>query len=56
MILFTILLIILLILCVIALAALVVGGVVGYILFGDLIICIMLVVWIMRRHYKKKQK
>lgn len=57
MILLMILLIILLILCVVALAFLSIGGAIGYILFGDMIVCIFILVWLIKkiRNRKKKQ-
>ena len=53
MVLFGILLIIAIILTVLAVAALILGGTVGFVLFGDLIVCVALVVWLIRRHWKK---
>jgi hypothetical protein len=53
MILFSVLAIILAILVVLSIAALALGGVVGFILFGDLIVCVALIVWLMRKLYNR---
>lgn len=54
MILFTILLIILVILAALAIIVLSLGGTLGFILFGDLIVCILFIVWIMKRLHRKR--
>ena len=56
MILFSILAIILAILVVIAIAVLAVGGAAGIVIFGDLIVCIALIVFLMRIMIKRKKK
>lgn len=54
MILFTILLLIALMLSVIAIAFLSIGGTIGFLLFGDIIVCIVFIVWLMKKRIKKK--
>lgn len=56
MILFSILAIILAILIVIAVAVLAIGGAAGIVIFGDLIVCIALIVLIMRFIIRRKKK
>lgn len=56
MILFSILAIILAILTVIAITVLVIGGAAGFVIFGDLIVCIALIVLLMRFITKRKRK
>ena len=55
MILFIILLLIVAILTAITVFAISVGGAVFVILFGDVIVCIALIVWIMKRRINKKK-
>lgn len=54
MVLFTLLLLITIILIVITLAVFSVGGAIGIILFGDVIVCIVLLIFIMKKLIKKK--
>ena len=56
MILFVLLLLITLILGVVTLVVLSVGGAVGIILFGDVIVCVLILVWIMKKILTKKKK
>lgn len=56
MILFIILLLIVAILTAITVLAISVGGAVFIILFGDVIVCIALIVWIMKRRINKKKE
>lgn len=56
MILFAILLLILLMLIVFMALLISAIGTVGVIVFGDVIVCIFLIVWILRLIYKKKIK
>lgn len=56
MILFSILAIILAILTVIAVAVLAIGGAASIVIFGDLIVCIALIVILMRFIIKRKRK
>ena len=55
MVLFVLLLLITLILCVVTLAVLSVGGAVGIILFGDVIVCVLILIWIMKKILTKKK-
>jgi hypothetical protein len=48
------LILITLILAVITLAVLSVGGAVGIILFSDVIVCVFLLIWIIKKLFKKK--
>ena len=54
MILLTILAIIIALLVILAIAILSIGGAFGFVIFGDLIVCIALIVWIMRKIWKRK--
>lgn len=54
MVLFTVLFIIALILIVATLAVVSVGGAIGVILFGDVIVCIFLLVWAMKKLFKNR--
>lgn len=54
MILFIILLLTAVILTVVTVLALSAGGVAFIILFGDVIVCIALIVWIMRKIFKRR--
>lgn len=54
MVIFTLLLLITLILVVITAIVVSIGGAVGIILFGDVIVCIAILVWLMKRVFKKK--
>lgn len=56
MILFTILLLITLVLTVVAITLITVGGSAFIIIFGDLIVCIAILVFIMKTITKKKRK
>ena len=56
MILFTTLLIMALLLAVFTVFAIAVGGSVFIVVFGDVIICIFLIVWIIKKLFKKKPK
>ena len=56
MILFTILLLITIILTVVAIALITIGGSAFIIIFGDLIVCIAILVFIMKAITKKKRK
>lgn len=56
MILFLILLLILLILTISTVIAISVGGSVFIILFGDVIVCAFIIVWLLGRLIKKKKK
>lgn len=55
MILLTILALILVMLTIVAVFVLSVGGTIGIIIFGDLLVCIIVIVWIMRRIIKRKR-
>ena len=55
MVLFALLLLITLILGVVTLAVLSVGGAVGIILFGDVIVCVLILIWIMKKILTKKK-
>lgn len=55
MILFMILLIMLLIIGVIAVLAISVGGSAFILVFGDLILCVLIIVWIIKKLIKKKK-
>ena len=55
MVLFTILLIVLLILVAITVAAISIGGAGIIILFGDVIVCILVIIWIMKRLINKRK-
>lgn len=55
MILFTILLLIAVILTIIGIAVLSVGGTIGFVIFGDLIVCVAIIVFIMVRIIKRKR-
>lgn len=54
MILFTILALIVIFLAVVAIAVLSIGGTIGIILFGDIIVCIAVVVWLIKKFVFKK--
>ena len=54
MVLFTLLLLMAIILVVVTLIVLSIGGAVGIVLFGDVIVCIVLIVWVMKRLLKKR--
>lgn len=56
MILFAILLLMLLILIVVTVLAISIGGSVAVVLFGDVIVCIFIIAWIMKRLIKKKNR
>ena len=56
MILFIILLLTLLTLMVFTILAVSAGGAVFIVLFGDVIVCILLIVWILKRLISKKKK
>ena len=56
MILLTILFIIALLLGLIAIAFLSIGGVVGIILFSDVIVCVVLVVWVIKKLISRRRK
>lgn len=56
MILFTILLLIVILLTVITILAVGAGGAVFVVLFGDVIVCIFLIIWLMKRHITKKKE
>ena len=56
MILFTTLLIMALLLAVFTVFAIAVGGSVFIVVFGDVIVCIFLIVWIIKKLFKKKPK
>lgn len=55
MILFLILLITLAILTVITVLAISITGAVGVILFGDVIVCILVIIWILKKLLKRKK-
>ena len=55
MVLFVLLLLITLILSVTTLAVLSVGGAIGIILFGDVIVCVLILIWIMKKILTKKK-
>lgn len=55
MILFTILLLIIAMLTVITVLVVSVTGAAGIVLFGDVIVCIFLIVWLMKKLTKKKK-
>lgn len=55
MILFVILLLIVAILTAITIFAISIGGAVFVVLFGDVIVCIALIVWFIKRRIKKKK-
>ena len=54
MVIFTLLLLIKLVLVIITAIVIAVGGSVGIILFGDVIVCIAILIWIMKKVLKKK--
>lgn len=54
MILFTLLLLITIILVVVTVFVVSIGGAVGIILFGDVIVCIVLLIWLIKKLAKKK--
>ena len=56
MILFTILLIMILILAVVAIAVISIGGSAFLVIFGDLVVCIAILVFIMKRLIGRKRK
>ena len=56
MILFITLLIMALLLAVFTVFAIAIGGSVFIVVFGDVIVCIFLIVWIIKKLFKKKQK
>lgn len=56
MVLFTILLIILLILVLVVAVAITVGGAAAIIVFGDVIVCIFIIGWIVKRLWKRRKK
>jgi hypothetical protein len=56
MILFTILLLMLIFLTLLVVLAVSIGGTIGIVLFGDVIVCILLIVWIIKRIIRKRQK
>ena len=56
MILFTTLLIMALLLAVFTVFAIAIGGSVFIVVFGDVIVCIFLIVWIIKKLFKKKPK
>ena len=56
MILFTTLLITALLLAVFTVFAIAIGGSVFIVVFGDVIVCIFLIVWIIKKLFKKKPK
>ena len=56
MILFTTLLIMALLLAVFTVFAIAIGGSVFIVVFGDVIVCIFLIVWIVKKLFKKKPK
>lgn len=56
MILFTTLLIMALLLAVFTVFAIAIGGSVFIVVFGDVIVCIFLIVWIIKKLFKKKSK
>lgn len=56
MILFVILLLTVLVLMVITVAALSIGGAAFIITFGDVIVCIAILIWILKRLFRKKKK
>lgn len=56
MILFTTLLIMALLLAVFTVFAIAIGGSVFIVVFGDVIVCIFLIVWIIKKLFKKKLK
>jgi hypothetical protein len=56
MLLFIILALILLILWVVTVLAVSVGGAGAIILFGDVIVCMAIIIWIMRRISKRKKR
>lgn len=55
MILLTILAIILFLVGMLAIGALALGGTIGFILFGDLIACVVVIVWLMKLIRRKKK-
>lgn len=55
MILFTILLLTLIILTILSVLAISMGGAIFIIVFGDVIVCIFIIVWILKRLIKKKR-
>lgn len=55
MILFTILLLTLIMLTVITVAAISIGGVAFIVVFGDVIVCMVFIIWIMKRLFTRKK-
>ena len=56
MILFTILLLMLIFLTLLTVLAISIGGTIGVVLFGDVIVCIFLVIWIIKCIVKRRRK
>lgn len=55
MIIFTVLLLILAALIAISIFVLSIGGTIAFVIFGDLIVCIIFVVWLMKRRIRRKK-
>ena len=56
MILFTILLITLIILVILTVLAVSVGGALGIVLFGDVLVCIILLIWAIKRLARRRRR
>lgn len=56
MVLFLILLLITIILAIVTVVAVSIGGATFIILFGDVIVCVFIIVWIMKRLFRRKRK
>ena len=56
MILFMILLLMVVLLTVLTIAAVSVIGATGIVLFGDVIVCVFIIIWIMKRLFGKKKR
>ena len=54
MVIFTLLLLITLVLVVITAIVISIGGALGIIIFGDVIVCIVILIWLMKKILKKK--
>lgn len=55
MFLFIVLVLVVLILIALIIAAVVVGGVVGLLLFGDVIVCVAILIWVIKKFFFDKK-
>lgn len=56
MILITLLVVILLVLTLVVAVAITVGGTAAIIVFGDVIVCIMIIAWVIKKLWKRRKK